>query len=179
MYVLSINSYDLITHYVVILSHTPHTVYNMESFNNDIILRITPYLDSQDLLNLALTCRRFGCKGGYDANTKPSSTSDSANYNNSCTTLSLMEQAAKRIINNATEEEILPINGETWLDLLYELELRRAPLAFDRLLDRNENDIEYKDGNKHHVTTSSEGWRTAVSTSNCIMRDGKHYANLE
>ena len=28
----------------------------MESLNNDIILRITPYLDSQELLNLALTC---------------------------------------------------------------------------------------------------------------------------
>ena len=88
-----------------------------------------------------------------------------------------MEQAAKQIINNATEEEILPINnGETWLDLLYELELRHAPLAFDRLLEGCKNDIEYKDGNKHHITTSSGGWRTAVS--NCIMRDGKHYATF-
>ena len=103
----------------------------MKSFNNDIILRITPYLNSNELLNLALTCRRFGSKR-YDTKQCSSSGGDAQN-----TTKSLMEEAANQILN-AKEEERNWFNpkyeGETYLSLYKELEKRRdSILQFDRL----------------------------------------------
>ena len=92
----------------------------MESINNDIILRITPYLNSHDLLNLSLTCKRFGSAGSSAA------TSD----------CSLIDVAAKRILN-AKEEQKNWFNpryeGETWIGLVRELEKRKKVLSFDRL----------------------------------------------
>ena len=69
----------------------------MESLNNDIILRITPYLDSKGLLNLSLTCKHFGSVDSSAA------TSD----------YSLVDVAAKRILN-AKEEQ------KNWFNPKYE-----------------------------------------------------------
>ena len=141
--------------------------------NNDIILRITPYLNSHELLNLALTCKRFG---GTNNNTKQNS---SDTNNESHYTWSLMEEAACQIIDNAQEEErnALPrYDGETWLALYNELELLRSPLAFDQLIGGDEKSFYYVDGDKSCLRSEGNMWKTAIS--NNIMRSGKHYVTF-
>jgi len=141
--------------------------------NNDIILRITPYLNSRELLNLALTCTRFG---GTNDDTKQNSSYDN---NESHFTWSLMEEAARQIIDNAKEEErnALPrYDEETWLALYNELELLRAPLTFDKLIGGDEQNFYYVEGDKSCVKSERNMWKTAIS--NNIMRSGKHYVTF-
>ena len=66
----------------------------MESvlFNSDSLFKIASYLLADDLLNLALTCRRFGI-GDDDS-------------------LSLVEETARRIVHGvATNEETAALSG--------------------------------------------------------------------
>jgi len=142
--------------------------------NNDIILRITPYLNSHELLNLALTCKRFG---GTNEDTKQQNSSD--DNNESHYTWSLMEEAARQIIYNAKVEErnALPrYDGETWLALYKELELLRAPLTFDQLIGGDEKCFYYVDGDKSCLRSEGNMWKTAIS--NNIMRSGKNYVTF-
>ena len=45
----------------ILIHYSLYTAYSMDYLNNnDIILRITPYLNAHELLNLALTCKCFG-----------------------------------------------------------------------------------------------------------------------
>ena len=150
-----------------------HYTHSMDSLNNnDIILRITPYLNSRELLNLALTCKRFG---GIKDDTKQNS---SDNNKDSHYTWSLMEEAARQIISRKEEERnALPrYDGETWLALYKELELLRAPLTFDQLIGGNEESFYYLDGDKSCVRSEGNMWKTAISNS--IMRSGKHYVTF-
>ena len=55
-----------------------------DSLDNDIVIHFASYLQSQDLVNLSLTCRRFGSKNEG---------------------LSLMEDTAMQIINNLHKDE--------------------------------------------------------------------------
>lgn len=140
--------------------------------NNDIILRITPYLNAHELLNLALTCKRFG---GLRDDTKRNSSDDNGNHY----TWSFMEEVARQIISNAKEEErnALPkYDGETWLAVYKELELLRRPLTFDQLLGGDEHNICYVEGDKSCVRSIESMWKTAVS--NNIMRGGKHFVTF-
>ena len=135
----------------------------MDSINNDIILeRITPYLNSHDLLNLSLTSKRFGSADSSAA------TSDG----------SLIDVAAKRILN-AKEEQKNWFNpkyeGETWIGLVRELEKRKKVLSFDRLFGE-ENGFCTGDGDNNQFYSILGGMRTAVS--NCVMRGGKHYVRF-
>ena len=140
--------------------------------NNDIILRITPYLNSRELLNLALTCKRFG---GIKDDTKQNS---SDTDNDSHYTWSLMEEAARQIINRKEEERnALPrYDEETWLALYKELELLRAPLTFDQLIGGDEQSFYYVEGDKSCLRSEGNMWKTAIS--NNIMRSGKHYVTF-
>ena len=138
---------------------------NLNAMGNDIILRITPYLNSKELLNLALTCSRFG--GTREKQ-------NSSDYNPF--TWSLMEEAARQIINSAKEEErnTLPrYNAESWLSVNSELELLRSPLAFDTLFG---DDLDYVDGDKTRMRAIGGSLRTGIS--NHIMRGGKHYVSI-
>ena len=60
---------------------------SMDSFNNDIVIRFASFLCSKDLVNLALTCRRFGSSQLHDTGS------------------SLIEDTAHQIICNAKQEE--------------------------------------------------------------------------
>jgi len=140
--------------------------------NNDIILRITPYLNSRELLNLALTCKRFG---SINDDTKH----NSSDTNDSHYTWPLMEEAACQIINNAKVEErnALPkYDGETWLALYKELELLRAPLTFDQFLEKIDG-LHYVDNDKSRIETACSSLQRS-GISNNIMRGGKHYATF-
>ena len=131
----------------------------MESvlFNSDSLFKIASYLPADGLLNLALTCRRFGIGS-----------------------LSLVEETARRVVDDiATEEEknALPCyDGNNWLCKYNYLQSLRIPLTFDQLVGT----IEYVEGNKSRVTNYdilSSDWATAFS--NNIMMAGKHYASFK
>ena len=64
---------------------TRHCKKKCDSLDNDIVIRFASYLHSQDLVSLALTCRRFG--------------------SNDVGGISLMEDTARQIICNAVKEE--------------------------------------------------------------------------
>ena len=135
-------------------------------FNSDSLFKIASYLPADGLLNLALTCRRFGAA--------PLSDSDGDS------SLSLVEETARRLVHDiATEEQrnALPGYDEyNWLFKYNYLQSLRKPLTFDQLVGQH---IEYVEGNKSRVVTnnSASGWATAFS--NNIMMAGKHYASFE
>jgi len=134
-------------------------------FNSDTLSKIISYLPSVDVLNLALTCKRFGV-----SNTKGEE-------------LSLIEESAQQAVQDiATEEELetLPYyNGENSLANYHYLQFMRGPLTFDQLI----GGAEYENGeNKScviHCTQANNynGWETAIS--NNILRTGKHYASFK
>ena len=135
-------------------------------FNSDSLFKIASYLPAEGLLNLALTCRRFGAAPLSDSN------GDSS--------LSLVEETARRIVHDiATEEQrnALPgYDGYNWLCKYNYLQSLRKPLTFDQLVGQQ---IEYVEGNKSRVTNhrTLSGWATAFS--NNIMMAGKHYVSFE
>ena len=112
----------------------------MESvlFNSDSLFKIASYLPADGLLNLALTCRRFGIAP------LPDSDGDSS--------LSLIDETARRLVQDiATEEEMAALPGydeDNWLSKYNYLLLLRVPLTFDQLV----GPIDYVEGNKSRVT---------------------------
>ena len=136
----------------------------MESvlFSSDSLFKISSYLPADGLLNLALTCRRFGiaptCGGGDD-------------------NLSLVDETSRRIVQDiATDEEMATLPGydDNWLSKYNHLHLLRAPLTFDQLVGQQ---IKYMDGNKSRVVHRGDILETAFS--NNIMMAGKHYVSFE
>ena len=89
-------------------------------FNSDTLSRVISYLHSVDLLNLALTCKRFGV----------------SNINNN--NASLIEKSARVTAKDiATNEQLAALphyDGESSLADYHYLHLLRAPLAFDQLV---------------------------------------------
>ena len=135
-------------------------------FNSDSLFKIASYLPADGLLNLALTCRRFGIAP------LPDSKGDSS--------LSLVEETACRVVNDiATEEEKNALPGydeDNWLCKYNYLQSLRVPLTFDQLAES----IVYVEGNKSCVVNNSNStlaWVTAFS--NNIMMAGKHYVLFE
>ena len=98
----------------------------MESvmLNSDSLFKIASYLPADGLLNLALTCRRFGIAPVSDGDRDES--------------LSLVEETARRIVQDiATEDQknALPgYEGENWLCKNNYMQLMRKPLTFDQLV---------------------------------------------
>ena len=132
-------------------------------FNDDSLFKIASYFPADCLLNLALTCSRFGVAS------LPESDGDSS--------LSLVEETARRIVHDiATEEQMnaLPrYDGYNWLSKYNYLQSLQIPLTFDQLV----GSIEYVEGNKSRVANNVPDWATAFS--NNIMMAGKHYASFE
>ena len=128
-------------------------------FNSDSLFKIASYLPSDGLLNLALTCRRFGIGGGDDS-------------------LSLIDETARRIVQDiATEEQknAMPrYDGNNWLCKYNYLQSLTVPLTFDQLV----GEVEYVEGNKSRVVQPRD---TSFCTafSNNIMMAGKHYVSFE
>jgi len=145
---------------------------NISTVSNDIVLNISSYLGSKDLVSLALTCRRFGIikEGNED---------------------SLVNKAAQQIINSkwtsGDERHQLPkYNDESWLELYRELEVLRSPLIFDKLIGP---DTEYGMANyiesKEIIRISVSAERllgvdipTSAAICNQIMRSGKHHVSF-
>ena len=128
-------------------------------FNSDTLSKVISYLPSVDLLNLALTSKRFGLSDDDDP--------------------SLIEKSAHIIVQEiATEEElaVLPCyNGENSLANYHYLQFMRGPLTFDQLV----GGAEYvNSGDKSCVMYSSGELPLVTAFSNNILRAGKHYASF-
>ena len=145
------------------LSHTPQdNINDMSSFcgeevffSVDTLSKIISYIPSIDVLNLALTCKRFGVSNNDE--------------------LSVIKKSANILVKDiATEEQLAALphyDGESKLADYHYLQLMREPLTFDQLVGAEYVNIE----DKSCVTNSgSNDWRTAIS--NNVLRAGKHYA---
>ena len=134
-------------------------------FNSDSLFKIASYLPADGLLNLALTCRRFGIAP------LPDSKGDSS--------LSLVEETACRVVNDiATEEEKNALPGydeDNWLCKYNYLQSLRVPLTFDQLAES----IDYVEGNESRVVHNNRSYVVATAFSNNIMMAGKHYVSFE
>ena len=125
-------------------------------FNSDALSKIVSYLPSIDLLSLALTNKRFGILNNDE--------------------LSVIKESARIAVKDiATEEQLAALpryDGESSLADYHYLQLLRAPLTFDQLVD-----AKYVDSrDKSCVTNKGFHWATAFS--NNILRAGKHYVTF-
>ena len=128
-------------------------------FNTDILSKVISYLPSIDLLNLGLTCKRFGV----------SNTDDNS---------IIKESASVAIKNIASQEQLAALphhDGENSLANYHYLQLLQAPLTFDQLVDTDYVDTDDKTCVRHSGIRGSS-WETAFS--NNILRRGKHYASF-
>jgi len=136
-------------------------------FNSDTLSKVISFLPSTDLLNLALTCKKFGISSEDDK-------------------LSLIEESARLMVQEiATEEELITLpyyNGENSLANYHYLQFMRGPLGFDQLVDTKYVRQHYlgrrakNQKDKSCVANSGNGWGTAFS--NNILRAGKHYVSF-
>ena len=130
----------------------------MDSLDNDIVVRFASYLCSRDLVNLSLTCRRFGNKNADG--------------------LSLMEDTAKHIICNAQQDErdtLQRMADQSYIELYSELEQYRAPRVFDQLIGGL---ISYLGNDKSLVECTGYGSTSQTAICNHVMRSGRHYVNF-
>ena len=139
-----------------------HIMLESVMFNSDALFKIASYLPVEGLLNLALTCRRFGVAPLPESNDDDDS-------------LSLVEETARRIVHDiATEEQMSALpgyDGDNWLCKYNYLLSLKEPLQFDQLVGQQ---IEYVLGNKSRVQGPSD-----TAFSNNIMMAGKHYVSFE
>ena len=135
-------------------------------FNSDSLFKIASYLTATDLLNLALTCKRF-------------SVSESNK--------SLIEETARRIVQDiaiVTGEERLKFEAtntvKTRSQRKNEMDRERWLASYHYLqsgviFDQMHANFEYV-GNKSRIRSrrsSGSGWNTAFS--NNVMKTGRHY----
>ena len=128
-------------------------------FNSDTLSKIIIYLPSLDLLNLGLTCKRFGISDNDE--------------------LSVIKKSAHILVHDiATEEQLAALpryDGESPLADYHYLQLMREPLTFDQLVEAVYVDNEDKTCVRYSDRRSM-GWETAFS--NNILRAGKHYVSF-
>jgi len=129
-------------------------------FNSDTLSKIISYLPSVDLLNLALTCKKFG-------------------ISNEEGDKSLIEKSARIAVHElATEEELATLpyyEGKNALEEYHYLQLLRGPLTFDQLVGTQYVISEDKTCVRYIGNTAA----MATAFSNNILRAGKHYASFE
>ena len=107
----------------------------MKHLTDDVVIHITSFMDAFDMLNVALTCRRFGF---------------------AVVDLSLVEQGARQLIECSTtlEQSWVPYKKgkTTWIGLYHELVKLRSPPSFSSILGSG---INYVNQNKYHLYLSS------------------------
>ena len=132
-------------------------------FNSDTLSKVISYLPSIDVLNLALTSKRFGISVDDE--------------------LSVIKESIRISVRDiATEEQLAALphyDGESSLADYHYLQLMREPLTFDRLV----TGAEYVDVDDRSCVKNRDygnGFADlATAFSNNIMRAGKHYVTFE
>ena len=132
--------------------------------NVDVVSQLASFLQAKDLCQVKATCKALG----------------SANDEAATKGLSVTEEAARRICENASDEEkaMLPrYDGENWIALYHHLLMLRARLTFDQLVG---NYIEYRGEDRSSVQgvkVNKRDYSTAICGKH-IMRAGKHWATF-
>lgn len=132
---------------------------DIDSLDNDTVIRFASYLCPRDMVSLSLSCRRFG--GSKDDNS-----------------LSLMEDTARKIICNAEREErdALPKQvGQTYIEVYNELLKHKEPQVFDQLIG---NRLSYVNDDKSHIKFVGGEPTHNTAICNYVMRAGRHYATF-
>ena len=127
-------------------------------FNADVVFLLAGLMGAEDLCQLSLTCKALGGK-------RPSHGG-----------LSLVEEAARRLIDGASDDEkaALPkFEGESWVELYRHFLMLRSRLKFDQLI----GGIEHCDGEDSSVRGLGFGWAAAICSKH-VMRAGKHFATF-
>jgi len=120
----------------------------METFTDYTVVALASFLSPHDMLNLALTCKRFGSKHGTTTSRSRRLAAREANKNRGSgrevrqrtESISLMEVAARTVLQTkwtGEEKNALPRRGddESWIGLYQEfLKLFCLPLQFDKLV---------------------------------------------
>ena len=135
-------------------SASPTSCIELVLFNSDSLFKIASYLSATDLLNLALTCRRYGMAAESDDD------------------ISLIEDITRQIVQDitiTTGEERPKIDGESWLANYHYL---RSIVIFDQF---NAN-FEYVEGKSCIRSTIAV---CASAITNNIMKAGKHYVSFD
>ena len=147
----------------------------METFTDDTVVALASFLSPHDMLSLALSCKRFGAR---NLETSRGEASQSLETHNTCNNTSLMEVAARTVLQTKwTDEEknaLLRQSDESWIGIYQEfLKLFRLPLQFDKLVGVN---IDYVDNSNKTTIYSKSGGQVNLCSAICnnIMRAGKH-----
>jgi len=162
----------------------------METFTDDTVVALASFLSPRDMLNLALTCKKFGHKNGTTtsrsrrmaAREESGSRGSREVRQRTESILSIMDVAARTVLHakwTENEKKALPRRGdESWIGLYQEFLLAfRLPLQFDKLVG---NGIQYKSNNTTGKTSvCSIGYRTGTAICSNIMRAGKHRVSFQ
>ena len=127
-------------------------------FNPDVVFLLAALLDAQDLRQVSLTCKALGAKQAA-----------------ACGGLSLVEEAARRLFECASEWErsCLPKrDDEGWIELYRHLLMLRSKLTFDQLVG---DYIRYGDDESTVCLDSCFDISSALCSEH-KMRSGRHYA---
>ena len=130
--------------------------------NIDVVSHIGSFLAARDLCQVKATCRALG------------SANDGAAFGG----LSMAEEAARRVYEDALDEEkaMLPRrDGERWTELYHHLLMLRSRLTFDQLVCRG---VEYRGGDKASVQATAWDSCSQAICGHHIMRAGKHWATF-
>ena len=163
----------------------------MDAFDDDLVLRVAPFLRSRDLLSLSLSCRRFGHRHGAASARerrlaarnakKRRAEAGAAPRTSHVTGWSLMEEAARTVLagrRTREERERLPKRaGQTWIGLHFEWENYRTPPSFDQLFGVNARYA--SKGDFSEILLGDEpGRRPSTAISDQVMRSGRHYISF-
>ena len=152
-----------------------------DAITDDTLLHIARFLpSSKDLLNLGLTCPRFAAKIIAASSGAEGAAAAAAE------TLSIVVEAARRWLARLDEQErgwVPRRDHESWLGLMYELELLRLPLSFGRrtptriaLSHNGAVATRQRVPPSVHDPYGSSTWCTAASRT--VMRSGRHFAQF-
>jgi len=128
-------------------------------FNSDSLFKIASYLPATNLLNLALTCKRFGVAAENDNNVSGDES------------LSLIEVTARRIVQDITIEERPRNVGESWLANYHYL---RSVIIFDQL-----SGFVYVNDTDKSCIIKNNSAVCASAIANNIMKTGRHYVSFD
>ena len=167
---------------------------NMETFTDDTVVALASFLSPHDMLNLALTCKRFGDKNGTTTSrsrrlaareSRKSGGSD-REVRQRTESISLMEAAAYTLLlTKWTDEErnALPRRDEeSWIGVYQEfLKLFRSPLQFDKLAGESIRYVGRSGKTRVCLLKRSLTGSAVFSSAICsnIMRAGKHHVSFQ
>ena len=151
----------------------------METFTDDTVVALASFLSPQDMVSLALACKRFGAKNLGTSRGDARQTLETHNKYNT----SLMEVAARTVLHTKWTnggKKALPRHGdESWIGLYQEfLSVFCLPLQFDKLVGRMQY-ISNTDKTRVGPNDDDESEYNSTAICNNIMRAGKHCISFQ